>query len=36
MIFAEHILAGLAIWTVLAAAMGCFIGRFIRMGGSND
>ena len=31
----QHILADLAVWTVLSAAMGCFIGAFIGVGSSE-
>ena len=32
MILVGHILACVAIWLILSAAMGLFIGRFIRVG----
>lgn len=35
MVFTAHILACLAVWTVLATALGLFVGKFIERGGST-
>ena len=31
----QHVLGDIAVWFVLSAAMGLFIGKFIAVGGST-
>ena len=35
MMLVFHLLADLAVWTVLSMALGCFVGGCIRVGGST-